>query len=335
MRKPGKRAVAAAMLGGRAANWLARVPPWRGALVLAYHRIANAAGEVTFDPGVFSATAAGLDAQLEFLTKHFEVVSPAALERDPDSPGRRVVLTFDDGYQDNHELALPLLRRHGVTAAFFLATGFIDEPRVPWWDELAWIAKTSRRTHIEAGAWLDRDLPLTDDRSAAGAELARVFKSLETEETDAFLDHCADVAGTGRCGRDMASDLWMTWAMASELRDAGMTIGGHTVDHPVLARTDPERQRREIEECGLRLADELGVEMRYFAYPVGLRSSFDATAQGILADLGVRLAFSLYGGYSRPGRRDPMNVPRASVSIGAREEEFRAMLVFPRLFARW
>jgi peptidoglycan/xylan/chitin deacetylase (PgdA/CDA1 family) len=335
MRMPGKRSAAATLMGSRPLGWLARIPLWRGTLVLAYHRIARDPGDIEFDPGVYSATAAGFDAQLQFLATHLDIVGPEELERLGDAPGRRVVITFDDGYRDNYELALPLLRRHGLTATFFLATGFLDDPRVPWWDELAWIAKRSSRPRIDPGEWLDRPLPLDGDRKAAIAELARVYKSLDTDRTDAFLDHCANVAGTGRCAPGLAEDMWMTWEMAAELRDAGMTIGGHTVTHPVLARADVARQREEIEGCRQRMADRLGLPMPYFAYPVGLPDSFDDATKALLPEAGVRMAFSLYGGYSRRGDRDPYDVPRASVSIVMRPHDFRAVLSSPRFFARW
>jgi hypothetical protein len=206
---------------------------------------------------------------------------------------------------------------------------------VPWWDELAWIARHSSRAEIDLSEWLDRPLALEGDRRAAIAELARIYKALDTDRTGAFLDHCADAAGTGRCDPALAKDLWMTWAMAAELRDAGMTVGGHTVTHPVLSRADGDRQREEIEGCRQRIADELGLPMPFFAYPVGLRDSFDDATKLLLRDAGVRMAFSLYGGYSRRGDRDPYDVPRASVSLGMRPQEFRAMLASPRLFARW
>ena len=244
-------------------------------------------------------------------------------------------MTFDDGYRDNYELALPILRKYEVPTTFFLATGFLDHPGVPWWDELAWMVKRSPRQALEAGDWLGHHLPLDGDRRPAIDELTRTYKSLPGERTEAFLDFCAEAAGTGRCDPGAGADLWMTWAMAAELRDAGMTIGGHSATHPVLGRADPEVQSREIEECARRLGEELGVSMRFFAYPVGRPGSFDAATRRILRGAGVELAFSLYGGYLRPGRLDPYDVPRASVEMGATPRGFRAMLALPGLFARW
>jgi peptidoglycan/xylan/chitin deacetylase (PgdA/CDA1 family) len=114
-----------------------------------------------------------------------------------------------------------------------------------------------------------------------------------------------------------------------------MVIGGHTVTHPVLGRADPEVQRHEIEGCARRLLERLGVSMRFFAYPVGLPGAFDDATRRILHGAGVKLAFSLYGGYLRPGRLDPYDVPRASVGRDTELRGFRALLAAPRLFARW
>lgn len=331
---PQAGALAQSLVGAAAMRWLMRLPLWRGALVLGYHRILEDAADTAFDPGVVSATPETLDAQLRLITRYFEVVSPDALEGDG-SAGRRVVLTFDDGYRDNYELAFPVLRRNGVPATFFLATGFLDRPRVPWWDELAWIVRTSPRDVLQPRAWLPGPVALEGDRRAAIDELTRTFKALPTERTEDFLDFCGEAAGTGRAEPAAGADLWMTWQMAAELRDAGMVIGGHTASHPVLGRADEATQLREIEECRRRLQEELGVSMRYFAYPVGLPGSFDATTRRILRRAGVRLAFSLHGGHVRRHRLDPYDVPRASVGIGSGPGAFGASLALPTLFARW
>lgn len=333
MASPG--AVAETLIGAPWMEWLARLPLWSGALVLGYHRIQTDDAETTFNRGVVSASGATFDAQLGFITQHFDVVAADYLERPGSARGRRVILTFDDGYRDNYQVALPLLRKHGVPATFFLTTGFLDAPAVPWWDEIAWVVKQSARRALDRGRWLATDLLLEGNERAAIDELGRVYKTLEADQTDAFLDYCGDAAGTGRCPTDAAADLWMTWRMASELLDAGMAIGGHTVTHPVLGRANAERQRAEIEDCARRLREELDIRMRLFAYPFGLPSAFNGTSRQLLRAAGVTLAFSLYGGYVRRHMADAYDVPRASVSIDMPPAGFRAMLNAPALFARW
>ncbi|MEA2292506.1 MAG: hypothetical protein QOE86_145 [Solirubrobacteraceae bacterium] len=326
---------AANVLGAPWMGWLLRLPPWRGTLVLAYHRILEDGAETPLDPGVVSATRSVFAAQLGLIVRHLDVVGSDALADPAHRPARRVMLTFDDGYRDNYEVAFPLLRAHGARATFFLATGFLDRPHVPWWDELAWMVRSSPKETLEPGGWLPDSVALDGDRRRAIGQLTRVYKGLDSGRTEDFLAYCAEATGSGRCPDALARDLWVTWEMAAEMRDAGMEIGGHTVSHPVLARAGEDRQREEIEGCRRRLHDQLGIPMRSFAYPVGLRDCFGDTTKRLMREAGVRHAFSLYGGYT-PGRpADPYDVPRASIGRGTDPAAFRAKLTVPRVFAQW
>jgi peptidoglycan/xylan/chitin deacetylase (PgdA/CDA1 family) len=326
---------AANVLGAPWMGWLLRLPPWRGTLVLGYHRILEDGTETPLDPAVVSATRSDFAEQLRLIVRHLQVVGSDALADPGDQPARQVMLTFDDGYRDNYEVAFPVLREHGARATFFLATGFLDRPHVAWWDELAWMVRSSPREMLEAGEWLPGPVALDGDRRSAIGQLTRVYKALDTERTEAFLEYCAEATGSGRCPDALAKELWMTWEMAAEMRDAGMEIGGHTVTHPILARADEDRQRTEIDDCRGRLHDELGTPMRSFAYPVGLRNCFGDTTKRLLREAGVQHAFSLYGGYMPRRAADPYDVPRASIGRATDPSAFRAKLIVPRVFAQW
>ncbi len=155
-----RRRLATEVLGRRPlCRALERLSVWQGTLILCYHRIGDSRSS-PFHPGLFSATASSFDAQLELMARHFEVVSAHDLDRDPARPGRRILITFDDGYRDNYEHAFPCLRRHGLPATFFVSTGFLDSPRVAWWDELAWMVHNSRRPSMDADGWLREPLSL-------------------------------------------------------------------------------------------------------------------------------------------------------------------------------
>ena len=99
---------------------LGGVVRWQGLLVFNYHRIGSP--DQSFDPEVWSATPEQFDAQVRFLSENYPVVGVsdlAAVKNDPAQ--QRVMITFDDGYRDNFELAFPILQRHGVRATFFLS----------------------------------------------------------------------------------------------------------------------------------------------------------------------------------------------------------------------
>jgi peptidoglycan/xylan/chitin deacetylase (PgdA/CDA1 family) len=267
--------------------------------------------------------------------RHFEVVSPADVGEAMRAPrGRRVALTFDDGYRDSHDVALPVLRAHGVPAGFFPITGFVDRPRVPWWDEIAWMVRTSPRASVAAGPWLEAPLPLGDgDREPAVRALLGRYRSVPGGESEGFLDFLAEATGSGRHPPGGASELWLTWDMVRALHAAGMTIGGHTASHPLLPTLSPEGQREEIASCRRRIEAEVGAPMKVFAHPAG---RFDAHTRACLAHEGVELAFAHSGGYARRrGKWDPYAVPRTSVSRRVDARRLVGTLTLPRLFARW
>jgi peptidoglycan/xylan/chitin deacetylase (PgdA/CDA1 family) len=112
-----------------------------------------------------------------------------------------------------------------------------------------------------------------------------------------------------------------------------MSIGGHTVNHPILSALPAARQEHEVRRCAARLEAELGDPMSLFAYPVGSRSAFSAETARILRRQRVRMAFSFYGGYLRPREWNPMDVPRTHVGPGCDGLMMRAMLSYPQLFA--
>jgi peptidoglycan/xylan/chitin deacetylase (PgdA/CDA1 family) len=313
---------------------LRRLPAWDGVLTLCFHRIGSGEG-TAWERTLWDTTIEGLDRRLRFLRRHAEVISPEELiGLDAPPRGPHVLLTFDDGYREWATEVLPLLRAHGLSAAFFLATGFIDRPRAPWWYELSWIGRQGTGV-LPGGEWLPEPLQLGGrDPGSATETLLDTYKSLPGERTEDFLNWVGGESGCGRCDPDAVRDEWLTWDMVRELRDAGMEIGGHTVDHPVLARLPDDAQRDQISGCARRIEAELDRPMRMFSYPVGLADSLGETARAALEEENVRLAFAYDGGYARADRSlDPLGVPR--VTGGMEPQILHAALALPQVFARW
>ena len=326
----------------RAANLIARahlrpliegVARWHGVLVLTYHRVGDADGQ-PWDRGLWSASVAELDGQLAAAARCADVIAPDEFtEVMRSGRGRHLLITFDDGYRDNYEIAFPLLRRHGLKAIFFLTTGFLDRPHIGWWDEIAWMVRGAPGDSIPGDRPGDPPLSLLD-REAAIAEIVRRYKSLPAPDAERLLEWLGQATGRGRCAASEAEGMWMTWDMAREMHAAGMGIGGHTVSHPLLSRITPEQQREEITGCARRLREEVGIEMGMFAYPVGSPDAFDDATREILGECGVQSAFSFYGGLARPARWDPLDVPRNHVGRGYTPELLEAATALPQLFAR-
>jgi peptidoglycan/xylan/chitin deacetylase (PgdA/CDA1 family) len=296
---------------------LRRLGRWTGTLVLVHHRIGDPARS-PLHPALFSATEEGLAAQLDVLAREADVVDASEVAAPATRRGRRVAITFDDGYRDTAEVAWPLLAARGLPATVFLSTGFLDRPRLSWWDELAWIAG--------AAGW----------PSDVRERLCARYSALPADDAEAFLERVACASLVGRAPRAVADDVWMTWDDARRIHAAGMTVGGHTVDHPVLSRVDDDRLAAEIDGCRAALRRELGIPMELFSHPLGRAADVDDRARGPLERAGVRLAFECAGGVAHPDRHDRLRVPRACAPPAGHDgaARCRAAVALPGVFAR-
>jgi len=327
-----KRELLANVLHGTGANFvLARAPVWHGLTVLNYHRIGEP-GDSQFDPGLFSATADQFAAQVRFLTRNFDVVGIRDLDTWEQRRGRFVMITFDDGYLDNYEAAYPILRAYGAPGVFFLTSGFLDDDRVAWWDEISWMVHTSPRDRIAANPWTIGELVLsTTDRQRVLDRLLRIYKSLPGRRTAEFISFLADALGTGRCPAGQGQ--WMTWPQVREMQTQGMEFGGHTVTHPVLSNLSRCEQEHEVRDCRNRIETELRRPISAFSYPVGQRDSFNATTQACLREAGYRWAFSYYGGFNRSLDVNPFDLQRVAVESHTSAAMFRSVACLPHVFA--
>jgi peptidoglycan/xylan/chitin deacetylase (PgdA/CDA1 family) len=316
-----------------AASVLARAARWSGVMGLNYHRIGTADGSL-FDHGLWSASEEQFDRQVRFLRTNFDVVGSGDLGAILARPaGRYVLITFDDGYRDNYDCAFRILKSHGLTATFFISTGFLDAPRLAWWDEIAWMARISRRTAVDIAPYRSTPIPFdTPDRERAVRALLRVYKTIPTSATDEYLDVVARATGTRRYDEGDVESLWMTWDMVREMRASGMWIGGHTVDHTILAQMDAEGQRSQIAGCAARLEAELGIQMKSFSYPVGGPLAFNLTTRDCLRECGVEYAFSYYGGIRAAADWDPYDIRRIAVESDTSFDQFRAIAMLPGMF---
>jgi peptidoglycan/xylan/chitin deacetylase (PgdA/CDA1 family) len=309
-----------------------RVGGWHGTLVLNYHRIGVAA-DASVDRALWSASDGQLERQLRFLARNFELIGPdELLAGDPAPRARRVLVTFDDGYRDLYTHAFPVLEATGVRATLFLCTGFIDGRASGWWDEIAWMLRSSQAPALRPGRWSPEALSLSPAEITASIKRVNcAYRTLGPGATEDFLRALGSATGAGRRPAQPAD--WITWDMAREMHAAGHAIGAHSISHSLLSRLPAARQREEISGSLDRIEAEIGERTRWFSYPVGVPGAFTAQTVACVREAGVELAFSQYGGYVA-GKLRPLDVPRTGVAPTLDGVRFAALLVAPQLAAR-
>ena len=234
--------------------------------------------------------AALFEARMRWLASAFRVMPLVEATRrfaEGSLPVNAACITFDDGYADNVTIAAPILSKLRLTATFFVASGFLDGRRM-WNDTLIESIRRAQGPRLDLGAIGLGEWPCGNDaeRVATIAALLDQLKYLQQSERQARVDAIASAVGL-----EERSDLMMTRQQVRELRHYGMSIGGHTVSHPILTSLDIKEARREIADGRRDLEDIVGESVKVFAYPNGRpKRDYDATHVELVREMGFDAA---------------------------------------------
>lgn len=235
---------------------------------------------------------------------------PEALRRlrDGSLPPRAACITFDDGYADNAQQALPLLLRHGMHATFFIATGYLDGGRM-WNDSVIDGVRQARGPVLdlrEHGLGCLAIGSLAQRRAAIDALLGRL-KYLPFAQRQHLAEQIRRRAGAADGAPPMLSSQQLR-----QLQQAGMAIGAHTHSHPILATLSERAARNDIADGKRRLEDLLQAPVSLFAYPNGKAGhDYGPRHVDIVRSLGFSAAVATDWGVARPGPGlDPYQLPR-------------------------
>ena len=221
-------------------------------------------------------------------------------------PARSLAITFDDGYADNEGIAAPILKRLGLTATFFVSTGFLDGGCM-WNDRVIEAIRTSRADPIAIELQGLGSLPLTTvaDRSRAIAAVLSAIKHLEPARRQAAVEAVVAAAGAPAAPAPM-----MKPAQVRNLRALGMGVGAHTVSHPILTRLAPAAALDEMKRSKHELERLLGEPVPLFAYPNGVPGQDYAAEHTAMArECGFAAAVSTSWGAASI-RSDRFQLPR-------------------------
>jgi len=231
--------------------------------ILIYHRVMNESDPL--QPSIPNAVQ--FLGRMRWLARVFNVVSlDEAMQhlREGTLPPRAVAITFDDGYADNHDVALPVLQRLGIRATFFVASGFLDGGRM-WNDTVIEVVRRFRGETFSFEPLEIEALPLGGPerrRKAIDLLLARL-KHRAFSERQALVDELA-----ASIDQPLDSPM-MTSQQVRALSAGGMTVGAHTRWHPILKVLPDHEARHEIESSKHDLESLLGEPVDLFAYPNG------------------------------------------------------------------
>lgn len=250
-------------------------------LVLGYHRVVE-----NFDESARSSippmlvSTAMLEAQLDWAGRRYRFVSLDELQARLASgaPIERplAAVTFDDGYADVYEHAVPLLARKGIPSAMFVVSDLVGTERLQIYDELYLLmARALRAPGFRAAEFLRavaargvrvpaEGVAVFDDAFTA---MRAFFTTLSQSAIAEVIDVLRGYAGVG--AGDLASLRALSWEEMAAMHRGGIAIGSHTRRHVILPAESPAVVDDELAVSRARLEAALGAPVRHFAYPDG------------------------------------------------------------------
>ncbi|MFY9845677.1 MAG: polysaccharide deacetylase family protein [Terriglobales bacterium] len=280
------------------------------AVVLMYHSIVENPDDTAKTIRI-SNPRASFEAQMSTLGLRFnpvsieQVIEFAATGRR--LPARSVAVTFDDGFADNYEVALPILSRYSIPVTFYILVNAVETGTAPWYIRLNFaFTTTTAPTWRHPGNGRSFDLSRADEKNAAlnvawdwGAARTGVAQEQFIRQTEDSLRV-----------EPLSIRLMMNWEQVRALKKAGHIVGGHTLSHPNLAHVPEDEARSEIRGCKERLEEKLAEPIQHFSYPhPALNPQWNQQTLQMTREAGFKSAMLTTPGQVRAGD-EPLSLKR-------------------------
>jgi peptidoglycan/xylan/chitin deacetylase (PgdA/CDA1 family) len=259
--------------------------------ILIYHRVMPARDPMR--PG--EPTVVEFDSQMQLLRQYFHPLPLLeAVERLQTGtlPDGAVCVTFDDGYADNEIHARPVLGKYRIPATVFVSTGFLNGGRM-WNDTVIEVLRSCKDSALDLrelnlGCY---SLATTSQRREAVDSILLQIKHLDPGARIALVN---DIA---KRGASLPEDLMLTDAQVQSLARNGVSIGAHTVNHPILSSVPVGIARREIQDSKLYLESLIQEPIEVFAYPNGRPElDYGIEHRNLVSEMGFKAAVSTHWG---------------------------------------
>lgn len=284
------------------------------AAVLMYHRVlpAERARRLHVEPGMY-VTPETFAHHLDWLAESFAILPLGeiveALESGTALPRGACAVTFDDGWRDNLEHALPALRARRLPATIFAVSDRVGTPGAFWPDEvcrgLAPLGPRERGATLRQ-VGLERALDSGDDVAAA----LLLLKALDETERSAVLGALRRATQGGAAAASVADEReLLDWSELDRLAEQGVAIESHGASHAILTGVSRARAKDELARSLAALRARGHARLGLFAYPSG---AFDGEVVELAREVGYRAAFTTQIGLASRGE-DRLRLPRVAV----------------------
>jgi peptidoglycan/xylan/chitin deacetylase (PgdA/CDA1 family) len=239
---------------------------------------------------------------MSYISRHFRVLSLGEIIRRVKAGSViepfTIAITFDDGYRDNWLYAAPILKKHGLPATLFVASGFLGTDRLMWNDQVALAVKHTKKSNYHFnvdGKKLDVEFSTIRERLQFVNDVIDKMKRLSDAEKAEQVKRLVGDLGDDPMRHD---GRMLSWDELREMTRSGWEIGSHTVNHKILTRVSIAEAQHEIAISKEMLESKLEKPIDLFAYPNGKAQDFNVEVQNVLRTSGYSAAATTFDGFN-------------------------------------
>ena len=279
--------------------------------IITYHRMLYKAQEDKFDTSLISTCPKRFEKQIKLLSEKYHVISfdflAECIKNKGELPTNSVIITFDDGYRDFYTNAYPILKRYGVPTTIFLTTGYIDGD-LPWWDKLTYIIKKTQVKKFEIEELGKCSLETETEKKRFLKNIFIKLKEVNNAKKDLIINKLGEVLKVD-VERELYDNFFMSWDEVREISKNGISIGAHTVNHPILTNVGKEEAEAEIVMSKKKIEQEIRETINLFSYT---NANGNGDTREILKKEGFLFGLS-FGYMPNDVEADPLNLKRVPI----------------------
>jgi len=241
-------------------------------VIVMYHRISSGADHWSLrptSPDIF-------ENQIRYFSQNYEIVSLHQVvkylaERKLPEDKKTLVITFDDGYKDNHACAYPILKKYGAPVTIFLIAQHIGSEELFWWDKVAYLVQHTTLTELQLDELGRYSLESGPDRSGVTHRICQGLMSVPDQRKNMLIGKLQNICGL-EVPKNLGKEMILSWDEVREMSENGIDFGAHTLTHPILTNMPLDTARQEIVSSKREIQNRIGKNVDFFGYPNGVYS---------------------------------------------------------------
>jgi peptidoglycan/xylan/chitin deacetylase (PgdA/CDA1 family) len=225
-----------------------------------------------------------------------------------------IAITFDDGYWDNHTLAYPVLKKHGVPATIYLTTGLVGTPDGIWTEQIGTAFLETGKDHFDFPALFGDEtisIKTREEKEQANAKVSETLKLIPDDERRELIQRLFEkLEVTDKSGRYFGERMMLNWDEVQEMRKDGITIGSHSHTHPILSQMPIREAKDEILNSKKVVEKNVDMRVKHFSFPNGREEDFSEELRDYCREIGFESVCSVVYGPYDASKKDPFALKR-------------------------